>query len=306
MKYLTIMTLLLPLVVHGAEVHPDAGSTIMSSLKIPIGARQVAIGSQGSAFGNDVFAMLWNPAAIRDIKGINIALEHASWLLGLKQDFVGVAMPLGPGAIGLAVRSFYLGGIEARSYATAEPEYHFAAFDLFIELVYALSLGPELDLGLGWNMLYSEIDHYDAKGSAIDLGFRYHLPRFGLELGFALQNFELSRMGIGNQISYDSEKYELPMTYRIGASWQKDEDGLLVALEGSKPIDGYWAISLGGEYPVGWLDLRAGVNIRNGTVVPSFGLGYQEGIFAVDLAILQPVQELNDISSRLGLQLTFE
>jgi hypothetical protein len=301
MKYL-LLAILLPIMASASDPYSEAGTTVMQSLKIPFGSKQVAMGNTGIATDNDAMAMLWNPAAISLLETKSLVLEHSLWLIGINQDYLGYAMPLGSGAIGLGLRSFYLGDIEARSQASADPEYYFSSLDIATQLVYALPLGPEVDIGLAYKWLYSKLDDAKGSGHGLDLGIRYHLVKYNLELGFALLNFELNRFGVGQKISFDDNEYQLPMTYRVGGNWKIRENGMNLTLEIAKPVDNYWSYSAGFEYPIYSFALRTGIQVIDDNIIPTFGFGYHENRFQIDLATYQPVNDL-DLTSRISLKI---
>lgn len=264
---------------HAAKIHPSAGSASAAFLKLPVGARAVAMGGAFSAVPGDPYALYWNPAGLAWLEDARRAgLFHNEYLQGLGQEFMFYTVPARElklplagraegGVYGLGLNYFYSPkDIERRSgLYEADPlnpispvEGKFGAYDLAFSAGYGWRRQDGLALGTAVKMIRQSIDDESGSSAALDLGAMKEFYRDGVPYtaGLSVQN-------LGPGIKFVSRRYALPLILRAGLSRPLPGPGGLIALDLYKPSDNYPSLALGVEYPLtARLALRSGYRLR--------------------------------------------
>jgi hypothetical protein len=264
---------------RAAKSYPSAGSASAAFLKLPVGARAVAMGGAFSAVPGDPYALYWNPAGLAYLGDARYAgLFHNEYFQGLGQEFLFYNVPAaelklplagraGGGAYGFGLNYFYTPkDMERRSGLNeADPlnpispsEGKFGAYDLAFSAGYGWRRGEDLALGAAFKAIRQSVDDEAGNSVALDLGVMRKFTRAGVPYtaGFTVQN-------VGPGIKFVSRRYGLPLIFRAGLSRPLPGPGGLVALELYKPVDNYPSLAVGVEYPLtGRLSLRSGYRLR--------------------------------------------
>lgn len=262
-----------------AKVYPSAGSTSAAFLKLPVGARAVAMGGAFTAVAGDPYSIYWNPAGLAGLEGERHAgIFHNEYFQGLGQEFLfytapasGFSLPLAgrpkSGAFGLGLNYFYTpkdmerrsGLYEADPVNPISPvEGKFGAYDLAFSAGYGWRRGEDLSLGAAFKVIRQTIDGESGGSVALDLGVLRDFTYGGTPYtaGFTVQN-------LGPGLKLADRRYGLPLVFKAGLSRPLPGPGGLLALEVSKPVDNYPSVAAGVEYPLtGRLALRSGYRYR--------------------------------------------
>ncbi len=184
-------------------------------LKIPVGARPVAMGSAFTAVADDINALSWNPAGLASLERRQFGATHAELFAGTRYDFLGLAMPTKTGAWGVSANLLTQGAIEGRD-AAGRPSGSFTATDRAVGVGYAFRARDAVSLGAGVKYIDSQIAEASAGAFALDLGGLYRagtLTRYDLPvtLGLAVQN-------LGRGMRFLDRTSPLPLTVSGGLS----------------------------------------------------------------------------------------
>ena len=296
-----------PLSLYSAEIYPSAGSTSAAFLKIPVGARAVAMAGAFTAVADDPYAVYWNPAGLAYLKDKSLAFTHNDYFEGLKQEFIvytleGSRLPsfvkpaaLREGVWGLGLNYFYTPkDMERRSglyendplIPISVSEGTFRAYDLAFSLGYGFAYDPDTNIGAAVKFINQSIDDESGSSAALDLGVTRSFNWRGrlFTAGAVAQN-------IGPGIKFISRRYNLPFTLRAGLSRRLPETGALVSLDISKSVDNYPFFALGLEQLLtNKLVLRSGYRYRlHGNELGAWsgfsaGLGLAFDRFSLDYA----------------------
>ncbi|MFQ3676034.1 MAG: PorV/PorQ family protein [Endomicrobiia bacterium] len=264
---------------YSSEVHPDAGSTAATFLKIPVGARASAMGGYYAMVGDDVSLLYWNPAGIAEINSSLIEFSYKEYFQGIKHNFLGYATLLKNSVVGFGITSFFVDGIEARSglldindayvnlYQVTPVEYYFGILDLSINGSYARKINNKWSLGVNAKIISQKVDTYTGHSFALDLGSNWILKK-NLWLGVVIKNF-------GLPIKLDKESYNLPLELDIGLLHNYRNINFVFNL--NQPIDNYLISSFGVEYNV-----LEHISLRTGYKYKLYGweLGNEAGLSA--------------------------
>ncbi|MCX6121231.1 MAG: PorV/PorQ family protein [Ignavibacteriales bacterium] len=317
-EYILIMIFLCSVIVHAQSTDVSKrGTTAAPFLSIAQGTRALGMGGAFVAVADDPSAMYWNPAGIADLQGIQVLVDHTSWIADLQYQYIGATTSLGSyGALGLNVTVSNYGDMKVTTVdqqdGTGEV---FGVTDLCVGLTYALKLTDAFSIGFTPKIIYQQIWKMSANAIALDMGVKYRTPFKGVMLGMSISNFG-SKMQIEGEsalVPYDpdlstqannanipaylaTDAWDLPMNFRVGVSYDVPIGSLgkmTLAADAMHPNDNYECVNVGGEYVFyDYLYLRAGMKslfqkdseegLTLGVGVKQFLIGNMQ--FAVDYA----------------------
>lgn len=263
--YLLPLTLLLSVPCGAVEIHPNAGTTSATFLKLGIGSRAVGMAGAYTALADDMTALYWNPAGLAQLRRQEMHLTHNESFEDLRHDFAGYARPLANGdVIAGALYGFYTPkDIERRSGLNEDDPFEpitgieglFQSYDIAGHAAWARFIKPGIAVGAGLKVLQQTIDDTSAYAAAADLGALYLSPSLPLSIGFAAQH-------MGTPVKFINKAYDLPFTLRLGGAWRWNRR-LTTTVDLSKSIDNYPFAAAGAEYaPIEMMRLRAGYRYR--------------------------------------------
>jgi hypothetical protein len=179
------------------------------------GARPLGMGEAFTSVANDVNALQFNPAGLINVKKTELGIMYLPGLGDTSYGFTGLICPLDTKSrkvvgAGLAVLE---GGMITinNSDGITPPKEMTALQDYLVTLGYAMRFGEE-SVGIGANVkfLQSTIMDYTTMAYCADIGGLW--SRDSLKVGISIQN-------IGSGIRYDRVTDPLPLSYRLGSSY---------------------------------------------------------------------------------------
>lgn len=248
MKQLTTFLLLafsLTLVFHSAEAQLNrkttkVGTTVAQFLKIPAGARTIAMGSSGASLEGDVYSIYWNPGALARLKTPGEAsFNHAEWLADINFDFVASAVTIeGFGTLGVSLTSLQVPEDIVRTETHPEGDgrrWDYSSFALGVS--FARSLTDRFSIGFTAKYIREALWNMSSQGIAFDIGTIYTTTFNDLKIGASISNFGTKMRLDGHDISFNSfpngqlgqgpqnieslyktESFDIPLSFRIGIS----------------------------------------------------------------------------------------
>lgn len=286
-----VLAMSLSLLSGGKIYGKGPGTTGAAFLKIGVGARAVALGESYAAVADEVSTLYWNPAGLSNIAGCEVILQHNQWLSQISQEYLGCALPVGEGKLGIGLNYLHLGEIErtledsSGNYAGTDGA--FKAGDIAVSIAYSREIVTGLKVGLGIKGIEQRIDSEIARGIAVDLGGYYQTAVKGLSVGLVAQN-------LGPKIKFIEQADPLPFKVKIGSAL-KIKGNLLMSLDINKPIDNKVGINAGVEYTVfKVLSMRVGYNSRQDLDKGlTYGAGFNLGKISLDYVFV-PYGDLGD------------
>lgn len=289
-----------------ASVAKNAGTRGSEFLSIDVGGRHVALGGTYAAYGDDVFTVHGQPAALADAAPASpraleeIGFQYNEWVQDISQQYFGLGGSIGPG------RWAMTGNILGASGITRTTDDAFGRFgatngtfgvhDYAVAVHYARRLGTGWSVGAAAKYLRSEIDDVSASGFAVDLGARYRVND-DWTLGASVVN-------LGQGLKFIRDRSDLPLTGRLGAAWNRGRwlataDLILLheeSLEGAAGIE--WR-------PVDLLSLRAGYKTQLNNDLGeglTAGLGLHVSNFTIDYGYVPfgPLGDAHRVSARFS------
>lgn len=188
----------------------SAGGSGLSFLKIGSGARNIALGDNGTVFGNDATAIFYSPANLSLNGNSEISFTHNEWIQGVRTEMLAAKFSLFGLNMGFGVNSTRIGDIEVRE-RPGDALSTFTADFIAISLGAGFKISEKVSAGIVLKYLYEGMFYEDAAGYAADLSGRYTVND-ALFLTAAIRN-----LGAMNELKTVATK--LPTDFRVGAGY---------------------------------------------------------------------------------------
>lgn len=315
-------------------VEPDGrrlAQTGMKFLSVTTDPRAAALADAVTSYEGTSAAMLWNTAGMARIEGtLDISLGQTQWIGDTKYNSATAAFsPAGGvyGVFGVSIMSVQYGEFEETIRADNEQGFidlgTFSPSALAVGVGYARALTDRFSVGgnvkyarqslgsavlrLGENGSQERRDHEEGV-VAFDMGTIYHTGFRSLVFAMSLQNFS-------REVTYAEESFELPLTFRIGASMDmldfarmSDNHDFVLSVDAQRPRDYAEQLKIGGEYTfMDLISLRAGYAFPTDEEALSLGAGVKTNLsgfgFGADYAFTQ-FGAFGDVN-RLAFHLSF-
>jgi len=272
------------------------GTSAANFLKLPIGARSLALAGTGLATNADATALYWNPAGIGKIDRMTLALNRADLYAGISHSFTGIVIPLGLNTrLGVHYISLDSGEMEVTTVEEPEGEgEYFSVNNLSIGVTVSQILTDRFALGITVKWIQEKIQRAVANGIALDVGSTFNTGLLGTRLGMAILNmgpkmrlggpdFAFNRQvdddpsedytGLNPNAELATLSYDLPLMFRMGlaidlvggiSTFMANEMNRLTAhVDIEDPNDQIARLAFSAEYA--WNEtiyLRAGYRLR--------------------------------------------
>ncbi|MCK9210601.1 MAG: PorV/PorQ family protein [Ignavibacteriaceae bacterium] len=210
----------------------SGGSNGLSFLKIGSGARNIALGDNGAIFANDVSAIFYNPAQLKE-GSPEIIFTHNAWIQDAATELLGVKFSLFNLPIGIGINSTSIKEIEVRT-KPGPVESTFNSHYFFGSLSTAFSLVDNLSTGITVKYLYEDIFYDNAEGIAFDFGLHYKSPIENLFISGVVKN-------IGKMNQLQKEATKLPSEIRVGPIYAFDFPEYKLTLQAGAEFQKYLA-----------------------------------------------------------------
>jgi hypothetical protein len=266
-------------------------------MRIPVGARGIALGKAYVACATDGAAAFWNPAGIMRTPGrtnyfashseyvADINLEYASWH-HRKQSF-GFGLTMG------ALRSGDI--LRTDEFHQEGTGHYFNANQFFLGASLARSMTDKFSIGMTLKYYQENLDQFQTKAILADLGILYFVGFGDMRIGFAVKNFggDLKPGGSppaladGYVASDEFQSFPAPTEGTFGAAktWQLAQKvTVLTTADFNHPSDFKESFRVGSEFGINRiLFLRAGYETsrQEGGFATGFGLQLKRKQFLV-------------------------
>jgi hypothetical protein len=304
-------------------------------LRLPVGARSVALAGSDLGTVSGAEALFYNPAGIVESKShTELLFSHTQYIADMKLNYIAVTQAVGNGAIGVSAKVLSIGDMvyttEAAPDGTGEtfnPTYS------TLGLTYARKMTDRVDFGA--TVLYDSehILQETANGVSFGFGFVYDTDFHGARLGMAMNNVGPNMEYGGSDLQHlqqlpgynpfvsprnlglSTSTFELPTSFQFGLSLPLIRGGQNAFAVHGAYINNSFAVDegrVGAEYVYQKLfALRGGYKITSNSddlFSFSYGLGLRVPLGAssmwVDYAG-QPVNKYFDDVQHLSLTLEF-
>lgn len=217
------------------------GTVACSFLKLGAGARPVALGGAYSAVSNKIDSILYNPAGISSLEGINFTFMYNQGFMDTKYGFLTSCLNIeNVGTLGISLSYYNVDKIKRINDFIWNNEY-FEASDTMVTVTYGRSINKRLHLGSNLKIISSKIDNESGRAFAFDAGLISEVIPDRLHIGICIQN-------LGNEITYYEESDSLPLNLRMGTSLSLLDNKIIILGEVGKYRYDKFGFRLGSEY----------------------------------------------------------
>ncbi len=277
----------------------NQGTTTISFLEIPAGARSIGMGEAYVSVADEVSALYWNPAGITRLNTNQASFQYTEWFVDTRLNYAATVVKLKDTYLGVNINMFDGGLMDVTTLTfpdgTGE---EFSVQDISLGFTYAQALTENFSIGGTLKLLQSRIWRMRASTAAVDLGFQYQTPFDKVELGFSISNFgsemklsgdntfvrvDLDPQNAGNNDGIPAnlllKSWDLPLIFRIGLNYKALntlDHKLIIAGDAVYPNNNVNYLNFGAEY-----GFRKVFFIRGGYsnlfVEDNYGLGHLRG-----------------------------
>jgi hypothetical protein len=211
----------------------SVGSAGGQFLKIPVGARAVALGKAYSSLAVDGSAPFWNAAGIMRTPGRkNFFFSHSEYAADIDLDYLSVHTRRQNFGFGLTFGSLRSGDIlrttELHQEGTGQ---YFNANQFFAGLTVARAMTDRFSIGGTLKYYQENLDEYRLSSIMADLGILYVLGVGDINIGFTVRNF-------GGSLKPDGTPPALPDGYQPAGDFQS----FAAPTEGSFGVSKRWRL----------------------------------------------------------------
>ncbi len=336
-RYILLIFLICVIAVPGLHSQEKLAQTGFQFLSVGVDARATAMGEAFTTLERTSAALFYNPAGIARLNStVDIRVNQHKWIADIQYISGTAAMKFFDGRYGVIGLSYLvLDYGEFLGTRVADNEQGFIDTGTFKPTATAIGLGYGVELSesfsIGGQVKYvhqslgssvvpiefipgvdpDDLETADQDYSmgvvAFDFGTRYVTGFRSLVFGMSIRNFS-------QEIKYEREGFQLPLTFKFGVSMDvldffpemSDAHQFIVSIDASHPRAGPEYVSFGGEYVfMDMLALRGGyiTNHINDAAGLAFGFGVSQFGVGLDYSY-NPFSVFNDIH-RLSLHLTF-
>lgn len=303
-------------------------------LSVGIDARSTAMGDAFTTMDGTSAALFYNPAGMASMRSlVDLTFSTMNWIADIKYNAGTVALNFNNGkygVFGLSFLSVNYGTFEWTRVAenengyedigdllgNPEPNAYMVGLGYARQLTDRFSVGGQLkfvyqNLGSSYAPVYAEEDailqkkKYDLDVLAIDFGTLYKTGFKSLTFGMSVRNFS-------EEVKYEKEGFQLPLTFKIGISMNafdflpisSQNQSFIIAIDAVHPRSYSEYLNIGGEYIfMDLISLRGGYISSHDEYDFSYGVGFKKFGFAVDYSYT-PFSIFDDIN-RISFKFSF-
>ncbi len=273
--------------------------TGMKFLQTSVDARAAGMGSAVTAMeGYSASAVFYNPAGIaRLTNNVNVALGQTQLFADINYSYASAMFAPSGGQFGvfgaflMAVDyGDFLGTVRADNESGFLDTGTYSPTALSAGISYAKLLSDRFAVGANIKYVLQDltsttISAEESRGSeesviAVDFGVLYNT-------GFRSLTFAMSARNFSQEVTYEEEAFELPLTFTIGVSmdmldltnYNTDMHSFVLSVDAERPRDFYEHVNIGGEYSLNRMFfLRAGYAFPTDEEGINLGLGLNFGL----------------------------
>ncbi len=257
-------------------------------LRIPVGARAVALGKAYSAAATDGSTLFWNPAGVMRTPGrVNYFASHVAYTADIDLDFVSINHRRQNFGFGLTMGVLRSGDIlRTDEYHQEGTGQYFNANQFFLGATLARAMTDRFSIGGTVKYYQENLDEYQIKALLADLGILYLVGWQDLRIGFSVRNFgsDLKPSGTppslpdGYTPTAEFQSFPSPTvgSFGVANTWTLSRNlDLMTTADFNHPSDFKESFRFGGE-----LALRKMLFLRSG-----YETSRQEGGFAAGFGL---------------------
>jgi len=255
------------------------GTTTMTFLKIPVGAKQGGLGETGVAIANDATCIYWNPSAISYVpSNASVSFFTQKWIGDTYYSYAGFVYQIEKFTrLGILMGNLHSGYIQRTD------EYHpfglgtyYRTSSTYAGIAIARKLIDRFSFGINVKYMNEALDDYNQRTVALDVGTYYLIGFRDIALGISISNIGPDPEIESPDPSENPARFSLPVMYRLGA-YGSPLNNFYLSLQLEKSTDNVEIFRIGAEYVIAELvSLRAGYKLNSN--IPGEFSGFTGGI----------------------------
>lgn len=308
------------------------GQAGFTFLKIGVGARSAAMGEAVVANATGASAIFFNPAGLARSEGGEAQFSMNTWIAGIQHQAVAASYAVeGIGVFGLSFVTMNYGDDMYYTYVDAAGAEGYSGGQRYggnaievgesaIGIAYSRAFSDKFSLGGHVKMVSQSLGQNDivtlegdaltrdnkASTLAFDFGTLYYTGIKDLTFGMGLTNFS-------QDLTYESEKFQLPLTMRTGIAMTVlnigEDQSVAIALDALHPRDFDERVHVGFEYKYGTLAaIRTGYKFNYDNEGLTFGGGLNLNVGGAGILIDYAYSAFGDVFgsvNRITVGVTF-
>jgi hypothetical protein len=208
---ITLLYILFSCVTHAQT----GGTTTFALLDLTYNARAAGLGNDFiSAKDQDINLGIANPSLYNEKMHSTLSLNQALMAGGINYGQVAYGHKLKGGLLGTSIRYVNYGEFRRTDIAGLD-QGSFSPFECIVGVGYGKQLNPRISVGANLNLIYSQLESYNAYGAAIDLAGTYTNKSDNFLLTALVKN---AGMQFNNY--YTKERDPLPAEFQLAASYK--------------------------------------------------------------------------------------
>ena len=229
----------------GTDARVGTGGAI--ELRLPVGARALALGGATLASERGVEALFYNPAGVAATEAnTEVVFSHTEYIADINLNYFGLAHSFGSlGFVGLSAKVLSIGDIQRTTESAPDGTGEiFSPTFATLGATYSRRMTDRVNFGGTLYYLSEKILQESATGVAFDFGFQYDAGYRGLALGLTLKNLGPSMAFSGSDfeqsifrpeddptaarrtVTNTTAGFELPTFIQFGASYPLLNQGM--------------------------------------------------------------------------------
>ena len=281
-----------------------SSQTNFKFLSLTVDPRASALG--GAATANDINnsnAMFMNPATMAyQTATATVGVMQTQWISDINYNAASISFrpEANIGVFGISIVSVDYGEFIGTVRDTNPSGYldtgTFSPSALAVGLGYARPLTDRFAIGANVKYAYQDltsaaVDFNDSGDGYINRDYNQGTIAFDFGMlyntGFESMTFAMSVRNFSQELKYEQENYELPLTFRIGiamdlidfTSLDPSQHSFRLAIDANRPRDFSEQIMIGGEYTImNTVALRAGYTFPTDLEGVNLGVGLQQNL----------------------------
>ena len=168
------------------------GTSGAAELRLPVGARTVALASSDLAMVGGAEALYFNPAGIvNTTRKTDVLFSHTRYIGDMNINYVGIAQVMGgAGSIGVSAKVLSVGDIAFTSETAPDGDGStFSPTYATVGLTYGKQVTDRVNFGGTLTYISEHVLQTTAAGVAFDFGFQYDTGYRGMRLGVSMKSY---------------------------------------------------------------------------------------------------------------------
>jgi hypothetical protein len=283
--------LLTALFITPAYSQNKVGQTGLQFLKVDPNARAAGMGGAVNQASYDASAMFYNPAGMsKNEKEFDFLANQTQWIADIDYTSLALAKTFEDvGTFGVSAIITDYGDILGTRVSSTDPRGYTEIGNLNVNaytigVAYARNISEQFSIGGQVKYVYQELGHSllsdntiknnSVDGYGFDFGTIFYPGWHSFRFGVSARNF-------GQELTYEQESFELPLTFTIGVAMDvmdfvdTESQNLLLTVDAVHPRDFGERIHFGLEYTfLSMFALRGGYKVNYDVEDYALGVGF--------------------------------